>query len=98
MRDRELDEWRVLIRVRADREWRELSRDVLDELACHLADLHASAVARGAGADQARALALEALNAASFLELSKRPRARRVPGGHMQDIRVAWRQLRATPI
>src|SRR5947207_6534865 len=98
MRDRTLREWRALVRERADRDWRELSPDVVDELACHLADLHASARAAGASDDEARCCARDALNAASFLELSKRPRARRFPGGHMHDLRLAFRQLRATPI
>jgi putative ABC transport system permease protein len=98
MRDRELRQWRALVRDRADREWRALSSDVVDELACHLADLHGSALAVGASDDEARRRALDVLNAASFLELSKRPRARRFPGGHMHDIRLAVRQLRATPI
>src|SRR5437773_2177949 len=98
MRDRELREWRALVRERADREWRALSSDVVDELACHLADLHASALGNGASEEDARRLALDALNSASFLELSKRPLARRLPGGHMHDLRLAFRQLRATPI
>jgi predicted permease len=37
------------------------------------------------------------LNAASFLELSKRPRARR-GSGYVHDIRVALRQLAGTPV
>src|SRR5206468_9840406 len=98
MRDRSLREWRALVRDRADREWRALSPDVVDELACHLADLHASALGNGASEEAARRDALDALNAASFLEVSKQPRARRFPGGHMHDIRLAFRQLRATPI
>ena len=40
-----LRQWRTLVRERANREWRELSLDVVDELACHLADLQASAIA-----------------------------------------------------
>jgi hypothetical protein len=98
MRDRELAEWRALVRGRADREWRELPRDVLDELASHLADLYSAARSVGADAEEARRLALDALNAASFVDLSRRPRARRFPGGHMNDLRIALRQLRATPI
>ena len=39
MRDRQMRQWRTLVRERANREWRELSLDVLDELACHLAEL-----------------------------------------------------------
>ena len=77
MRDRALRMWKMLVRERANREWRELSIEVLDELACHLADLHAAAIQRGASDDDARQLAIDALNTASFLELSKRPRARR---------------------
>jgi len=64
MRDRTLREWRALVRERADRDWRELSPDVVDELACHLADLHASALGNGASEDEARRGALDALNAA----------------------------------
>jgi hypothetical protein len=71
MRDRDLREWRKLVRERADREWRELSLDVVDELACHLADLYAAAQAAGASQDEARGRALDALNAASFLEQSE---------------------------
>src|ERR1041385_5749190 len=84
MRDRALAEWRSLVRDRADREWRELPRDVLDELACHLAALHAEALSRGASADEARRLALDALHAASFVDLSRRARVRRFPGGHIE--------------
>jgi len=98
MRDRDLREWRTLIHERADREWRELSPDVEHELACHLADLHAAALTRGASQADARRLALEALNAASFLEVSKRPRARHMPTGYVQDMRLAIRQLRASPL
>jgi putative ABC transport system permease protein len=97
MRDRGLREWRALVRARADREWRELSTEVVDELACHLADLHAAAIDRGAADDEAHRIALDTLNSASFLELSKRPRARRGVGyGH--DVRIALRQLIATPV
>jgi putative ABC transport system permease protein len=98
MRDRELREWRRLIRERADQEWRELSPEVVEELACHLADLHAAAAARGASDADARARALAALNAASFLEVSRRPRARHTPTGYAQDVRLAIRQLRASPL
>jgi len=98
MRDRDLREWRTLIRERADREWRELSNDVVDELACHLAELHAAAVQRGASDAEARGRALDALNHASFLEVSKRPRARNVPTGYVHDVRLAIRQLRASPL
>jgi putative ABC transport system permease protein len=97
MRDRELREWKTLIRARANHEWRELSSDVVDELACHLADLHAAALRSGASQADARTRALEALDAATFLELSKRPRAR-AGGGYGHDIRVALRQLIATPV
>src|SRR5262249_20349039 len=45
-----------------------------------------------------RGRALEALNGASFFELSKRPRARRMPTGYLHDVRLALRQLRASPI
>src|SRR5262245_29395689 len=97
MRDRELREWRRRVRERADREWRHLSLDVVDELACHLADLTAEARRRGASDAEAQHAAVEALNAASFLDLSKRPRARH-GGGYLQDARLAFRHLRATPI
>ena len=60
MRDRDLREWRALIRERADREWRELSPDVVDELACHLADLHAAALSGGASQAEARHRAVDA--------------------------------------
>jgi Predicted transcriptional regulators len=43
MRDRELREWRELIRERADRQWRELSPDVVEGLAGHLTELPAAA-------------------------------------------------------
>src|SRR5215471_7123925 len=97
MRDRQARQWRMLIRERANREWRELSLDVVDELACHLAELQAAAIRRGASDDEAREMALHALDSASFLELSKRPRAR-PGGGYVHDIRVAIRQLTATPV
>ena len=48
MRDRQTRQWRTLVRERANHEWRELSLDVVDELACHLAELQASAIRRGA--------------------------------------------------
>jgi putative ABC transport system permease protein len=98
MRDRDLRHWKALVRKRADDEWRELSLDVIDELACHLADLHRSAIAQGASEADARRLALDTLNGASFLEVSQRPRARRYPGGVVHDVRVAVRQLVSTPI
>jgi|RhiMethySRZTD1v2_1073278.scaffolds.fasta_scaffold00040_90 putative ABC transport system permease protein len=98
MRDRDLREWRTLIRERADREWRELSPDVVDELACHLAELHAAALTNGASQAEARHRVLDTLNAASFLEVSRRPRARHRPTGYFQDVRLAVRQLRASPI
>jgi putative ABC transport system permease protein len=97
MRDRGMRRWRALVRERANREWRELSLDVVDELACHLADLHASALRDGASDAEADRRALEALSAASFLELSKRPRARRA-GGYAHDFRVSIRHLIATPM
>jgi len=97
MRDRELREWRVLVRARADAEWRALSSEVIDELACHLADQYAAARRGGASDAEARGVAQQLLNAASFLELSKRPRAR-IGGGYGHDLKVAVRQLRATPI
>ncbi|HMJ84412.1 MAG TPA: ABC transporter permease [Vicinamibacterales bacterium] len=97
MPDRELRHWKSLVRERADRDWRELSLEVVDELACHLADLHAAALRGGNTEHEARQAALDALNAASFLNLSKRPRSRRGVGyGH--DVRIALRQLIATPI
>ena len=98
MRDRDLRHWRALVRDRAKAEWRELSLDVIDELACHLADLHAAALRDGATEEEAEHRALDALRSASFLELSKRPRARRSPVGYMHDLRLAFRQLRATPV
>src|SRR5262245_28474313 len=97
MRDREQRRWRAAVRERANREWRELSADVVDELASHLADLQAAAIERGASDAAARAVAADALNAASFLELSKRPRAR-PHGGYLQDLRIAVRQLIGTPV
>jgi putative ABC transport system permease protein len=88
MRDGDLRQWKALVRQRADRERRELSVDVVDELACHLADLHATAVRNGASEAEARRRALDTLNAASFLELSKRLRAR--PGTrYLQDVGIA---------
>ena len=102
MRDRELRHWRTLIRERAGAERRDLSFDVVDELASHLADLHASALDRGLSEQDAQQIAREALGAASFTELCKRPRARRFqPGAHMptllRDVRHAVRQLRRSP-
>jgi len=97
MRDRQMRHWRTLVRERANREWRELSLDVVDELACHLAELQTSAISRGASDGEAQQIALDALNSASFLELSKRPRAR-PGGGYVHDVRVAIRQLIATPV
>ena len=98
MRDRNLRRWQTLVRERAKADWRELSLEVVDELACHLADLHASALERGESDADADRIALDALKSASFLELSKRPRARRSPVGYVQDFRLALRQLNATPV
>ena len=99
MRDRDLRQWKALVRQRADRERRELSVDVVDELACHLADLHATAVRNGASDADARRMALETLNAASFLELSKRPRARSRGTVFMKsDLIYAVRGLRKKPL
>src|SRR5262245_6414564 len=88
MRDRDLARWKALVRERAERESRELSRDVVAELASHLMELEEATT---------RQQALDALNAASFLPLSKRPRAR-PGGGYAQDVRVAVRRLAATPV
>jgi putative ABC transport system permease protein len=99
MRDRDLRQWKALVRQRADRERRELSVDVVDELACHLADLHATAVRNGASDADARGKALDTLNAASFLELSKRPRARSRGTVFMtRDLIYAVRGLRKKPL
>src|ERR1051325_1753852 len=98
MRDRELREWRKRVRARADQEWRHLSLDVVDELAGHLADVAEQARHAGASEDAAQRAAFEVLNASSFLEISKRPRARADLGGVLQDIRLAARHLKATPI
>src|SRR6266478_6494320 len=98
MRDRQLRQWRARVRERAKAEWRELSLEVVDELACHLADLHASAIDNGASETEADRIATDALQSASFLELSKRPRARRSPVGYIHDIRIACRQLISTPV
>ena len=99
MRDRDLRQWKALVRQRADRERRELSVDVVDELACHLADLHATAVRNGASDADARRMALDTLNAASFLELSKRPRARARGTVFMKsDLIYAVRGLRKKPL
>jgi predicted permease len=97
MRDRDLRQWKARVRERANREWRELSPEVVEELASHLVELHAAAMRDGASDVDARQRALDTLNAASFLELSKRPRARR-GGGYGHDLRVAMRQLIATPV
>jgi predicted permease len=98
MRDRELREWRKRVRARADQEWRHLSLDVVDELACHLADVAEQARHAGASEGDAERAAFEVLNAASFLEISKRPRARADVGSVLQDLRLAARHLKATPI
>ena len=99
MRDRDLRQWKALVRQRADRERRELSVDVVDELACHLADLHATAVRNGASDADGRRMALDTLNAASFLELSKRPRARSRGTIFMKsDLVYALRGLRKKPL
>src|SRR5215510_1816574 len=98
MRDRDLRRWKTLVRERANAEWRQLSIEVVDELACHLADLHAGAVERGASEAEADRIANDALQSASFLEISRRPRTRRSPVGYVHDLKLAFRQLVATPI
>ena len=97
MPDRDLREWKALVRERANRERRELSHEVVDELACHLAELHAAAMRHGASDAAARQRTLDALDAASFLALSRRLRAR-PGGGYGHDLRVALRQLIGTPV
>src|SRR5262249_61189238 len=102
MRDRELGRWRALIRERANRERWDLSLDVVDEIGRHLADLEASARRKGLSEDQARQVALDALSAASFAELSRRPRPKQSRRGDrlptlFRDIRYALRQLRRSP-
>ena len=99
MHERDLRHWKAVVRQRADREGRALSMDVVDELACHLADLHATAVRKGASEADATRLALETVDAASFLELSKRPRAR--AGATVlakSDLLYALRGLRKRPL
>jgi putative ABC transport system permease protein len=99
MRDGDLRQWKALVRQRAHRERRELSVDIVDELACHLADLHATAVRNGASDADARRMTLDTLNAASFLELSKRPRARaRGTVFIKSDLIYAVRGLRKKPL
>jgi putative ABC transport system permease protein len=99
MRDRDLRQWKARVRQRADRERRELSMDVVDELACHLADLHATAVRNGASDADARRMALDTVNAASFLGPSKRPRARARGTVFMKsDLIYALRGLRKKPL
>lgn len=89
MRDR-LPYWRDRI---TERSHRDLSLDVLDELAEHLVDEEAAA-----GYERAVAV----LNSASFLDVASRPRAMhtsmlsRVPGV-FRDIRLAVRHLRRSP-
>src|SRR3954452_23533844 len=96
MRDHQLQEWRALVRERANAEWRELSRDVVDELAGHLADHYAAAIRNGATDADARRIAVDALRHASLVEVSKRPRSR-IAGGYWHDFKIAVRQLKATP-
>jgi putative ABC transport system permease protein len=99
MRDGDLREWKALVRQRADRERRELSIDVVDELACHLAELEATAIRKGASGADARRMAIDTLNEASFLELSKQPRARsRASGFLMSDLVYAFRGFRNKPL
>ncbi|HZR24725.1 MAG TPA: ABC transporter permease [Vicinamibacterales bacterium] len=81
--------WRDRI---AERSARELSLDVLNELAEHLAEEEASA-----GYDRALAV----LNSASFPELAQRRRARHIAlpsaTGWFRDVRLALRHLRRAP-
>jgi predicted permease len=102
MRDRALDRWRAQVVERARREHRDLSPEVLDELACHLADHESSAIRRGRSEEAARQATVDMLNAASFFEVSERPRAimprtRDLAPGLGRDVRFALRQLRRAP-
>ena len=72
MHERDLHRWQTLIREHAAVQGGELPADVVDELAAHLADLQASAMGQGLSEDQARQRARDALEAASFAELSRR--------------------------
>jgi predicted permease len=102
MRDAELDRWRRRIRDRARHERRELSSDVVDELASHLADCYAAAIERSSSVEEAERIAVHILDTASLGELTTRRRARwRSVGEEMpalvRDIRYALRQLRRSP-
>jgi predicted permease len=102
MRDRELGGWRSLVRERARAEGCDLPLDVADELASHLADLHASAVGRGSSDEEARQIARDALSGASLREVAARRRAARPHlSDHLpalvRDLRLAVRQLRRSP-
>jgi len=103
LRDRGLRRWRALVRERARAERHDLARDVLDELASHLADVEASALHDGASAAEATRAALATLDAASFGNLAHRSRARgpRAIGDRLpalaRDLRFAFRQLRRSP-
>jgi predicted permease len=102
MPDQDLDRWRARVREHIRSDGREFSSDVIDELACHLAELEASALRGGYSAAGAERLASQALNAAAFLELSERRRARPPRSrDHLpalaRDVRYAFRQLRRSP-
>ena len=97
MRDRDLRQWKALVRERANREWRELSLDVVDELACHLADLQAAAMRDGAYGTRRPAGGARSAERGVVSRAVEATAAR--PGvGYVHDIRVALRQLAATRV
>jgi len=102
MRDSEVRRWRALIRAQAGHEGRDLASDVIEELACHLADEKAAALRRGLADDEAERMARDRLRAASFGELAMQSRASRTRNGDrlpalVRDTRDALRQLRRSP-
>jgi hypothetical protein len=80
-----LDRWADLIEQRAASRGQTLSADVIDELACCLADLYAEALADGASEAVACDRVARVLERGAFDELTRRPRRRGVTASRLDE-------------
>jgi putative ABC transport system permease protein len=80
-----LDRWKTLVHDRVASLGRTLSDDVIEELACHCADLYAEARDAGDSDAAAHALVVRALERNSFDELGGRRRAQRTMPSRLEE-------------
>jgi predicted permease len=85
MPDPRRDDWTSLVRARAEAQGRDLSPDVVDELAGHLADAQSEARDRGQSDDEAHRAAMLVLDDAVFVELAARLRARHLAPSRLSE-------------